>query len=91
MAAFSSLLRRKTLNRTLSEGELTVLRRELQRFTVRRTKKMLNVRVDAEPDAYLDSSGRQCRYPEHRAETYLLHESGPDRQLAIQIDRKSVV
>lgn len=85
LAAFSSLLRRKTLNRTLSERELTVLRRELQRFTVRRTKKMLNALVDAEPDAYLDSSGRQCRYPEHRAKTYPLHESDPDRQLATQI------
>ena len=85
LEAFSSLLRRPKLDRTLSPGELAVLRRELQRFTVRRTKKMLNAMVDVAPEAYRDSSGQLCRYPEHRAKTYLLHESPSDRELAIQI------
>jgi len=83
--AFAALLRRPRLDRTLSPGELAVLRRELQRFTVRRTKKMLNSMVDVAPDAYRDASGRQCRYPEHRAKIYPLHESDDDRVLARQI------
>jgi len=83
--AFSSLLGRRKLDRTLSTSELAVLRRELQRFTVRRTKTMLNAMVDAAPAAYLDATGRQCRYPEHRARTYPLHEGTSDRQLAKDI------
>ena len=85
LEAFSSLLQRSKLDRTLSIGELTALRRELQRFTVRRTKTMLNALVDAAPEAYLDASGRQCRYPEHRAKTYALHEQQSDRDLAQKI------
>lgn len=83
--AFSSLLRRRTLDRSLSENEMAVLRRELQRFTVRRTKTMLNAMVDAAPAAYRDAAGRSCRYPEHRARTYELHESSNDRRLAGEI------
>lgn len=83
--AFAALLRRRKLDRTLSASEMSVLRRELQRFTVRRTKTMLNAMVDVAPEAYLDAAGKQCRYPEHRAKTYPLHERPLDRDLAKQI------
>lgn len=85
LQAFAALLRRPKLDRTLSPGELATLKRELQRFTVRRTKKSLNAMVDEAPAAYRDADGRQCRYPEHHAHTYPLHESAEDRQLAKQI------
>jgi hypothetical protein len=85
LEAFSALLRRPKLDRTLSGGELAVLKHELQRFTVRRTKKMLNSMVDLAPEAYRDATGHQCRYPEHRAKIYPLHESDNDRDLATQI------
>jgi hypothetical protein len=85
LEALASLLRRQTLDRTLSPAELGVLRRELQRFTVRRTKTALNALVDEAPEAYLDAAGRQCRYPEHRAQIYRLNETEVDRDLARQI------
>lgn len=85
LEAFAGLLRRPTLDRTLSPGEFATLKRELQRFTVRRTKKTLNSMVDMLPEAYRDGAGNQCRYPEHKARTYSLHESAEDRQLARQI------
>lgn len=85
LQAFSALLRRPKLDRTLSQGELAALRRELQRFTVRRTKRALNAMVDEAPMAYRDAAGKPCRYPEHRAHTYALHESDADRDLARRI------
>jgi hypothetical protein len=83
--ALASLMRRQTLDRTLSPGELGVLRRELQRFTVRRTKTALNALVDEAPAAYLDATGRQCRYPEHQAQIYRLNETEADREVARKI------
>ena len=85
LQAFSTLLRRPKLDRTLSPSELAALKRELQRFTVRRTKKALNAMVDEAPTAYRDADGKPCRYPKHRAHTYSLHESDADRELARQI------
>lgn len=88
--ALAPLFRRPKLDRTLTEAELENLRRELQRFTVRRTKKSLNAMVDAAPEKYRDSAGRQCRYPEHRAQIYLLGEPEADREIARQIREESL-
>jgi hypothetical protein len=71
---------------TLSERESELLRREIQRFTVRRTKTMLNDLVDADPSAYTDpTSGRPSRYPIHRTEEYPTGESAEDVDCARQI------
>ena len=83
--AFAGLLRRRKLDRTLTSAELETLKHELERFTVRRTKTVLNAMVDAAPERYRDAAGRMCRYPEHRARTYALHESPADRDLARSI------
>lgn len=45
------------------------MQKEVQRFTLRRTKVMLNAMVDQHPDAYRDDLGKKCRYPEHRSRT----------------------
>lgn len=83
--SFDRMLGARSITRTLMEDEVIELRREIAKFTVRRTKKVLNQLIDADPDAYTDDKGRQCRFPKHRAETYPLRESTDDRVKAEQI------
>ena len=83
---FEKLLRgRGTSNRTLTDSELSALRKEIQRFTVRRTKRMLNELVDRDPDAFKDRMGRRCRYPRHDSKMYPMAETTQDRDLAKRI------
>jgi superfamily II DNA or RNA helicase len=69
----------------LSEHEADAIRSGLYRFTVRRTKSVLNSLVDREPEKYKNRLGEECRYPEHRARTYALNESATDRAIARDI------
>lgn len=85
VAIFEQMLRRPGRVNTLTEQQLEQLRTALQRFTVRRTKKMLNDQVDLEPEKYRDIKGRQCRYPTHVPKTYPLHEADQDKRLAERI------
>jgi len=83
--AFEDMLRHPNKVGALTEHQLERLRAELRRFTVRRTKSMLNALVDQAPHLYHDIQGKPCRYPKHRSETYQLHESVADRDIAAQI------
>lgn len=83
--AFSKMMKAKRINRTLSEAEIDSLRREIRRFTVRRTKKQLNELVAREPRQYLDYAGNACRFPQHKACVYKLREPKKDRQIAADI------
>jgi len=83
---FEKLLRMKSLhNQGLTDLELKQLRQQIQKFTVRRTKAMLNELVDREPQDYRSKSGELCRYPEHKSHTYSLKESDADRDIAEEI------
>lgn len=78
--------RRRSGDELLSRDELTQLQREIQRFTVRRTKTMLNELVDREPERYRHPDGsRTCRYPDHVARTYDTGESDADTEAATRI------
>lgn len=77
--------RRANLRESISADELGRLRQAIRRFTVRRTKLDLNRLVDREPQQYRSSSGRVCRYPEHRPRTYRCHEPERDLELAQEI------
>ncbi|WP_405226808.1 SNF2-related protein [Lentisalinibacter sediminis] len=83
--AFGRMLGARSLSRTLSEEEIAELRREIAKFTVRRTKRMLNQLIAKQPEAYTDARGRPCRFPKHRASTYPLNESPEDRDKAQRI------
>jgi hypothetical protein len=85
--AFERFLGARKVRRTLTPAEIEMLKAELRRFTVRRTKKELNSWVDRNPDAYRDERGRRCRYPKHVSQTYELRESAEDRAVAREIDR----
>src|SRR5690606_21535265 len=85
---FDQLLRFRS-ERTLTEKELDQLRREIQRFTVRRTKSRLNAMVDENPSVFRDNTGKPCRYPKHESRTYGLSESLADRRIAASIFEKA--
>jgi superfamily II DNA or RNA helicase len=82
---FRRLLGAKQLTRALSESEIALLREEINRFTVRRTKRDLNQMVDQAPGRYRDRDGKPCRYPRHDPHLYSLHESAEDLALANEI------
>jgi len=84
--AFTSMMRSQNPNRSLTDGEVNVLRAQINRFTVRRTKRVLNKMVDEEPEKYRDYRGELCRYPKHNAEIYYLNEKPEDRRLANEIN-----
>ncbi len=84
LARFDKLLRSPSAVR-VTDAELEELRREIQKFTVRRTKAMLNALIDRDPPAYKDKMGRPCRYPRHAPHTYALNEPAEDQALAAKI------
>lgn len=71
----------------VSKAELEKIQRAIQRFTVRRTKTMLNRMIDANPESYKDKYGRLCRYPQHDSKIYFCDrpENEQDCQFAAQI------
>lgn len=86
LKVLEGLSRRKgATEKNLTPYEVTALRKEIQRFTLRRTKGMLNALVDRAPNQYLDAKGKQCRYPIHKSQVYETDDSRGDRQLAAQI------
>jgi len=85
LQAFKKMLGVRDINRSLTEEEIAALRTEIQKFTVRRTKKTLNALIDREPDAYRDKAGRPCRFPAHKPEIYSLSEPEADCTLAAGI------
>jgi len=79
-------LGRRGHDQTLTYDQAQLLRREIQRFTVRRTKNVLNGLVDDEPQAYLHPiTGRVCRYPAHSSQTYPTGETEVERQVAARV------
>lgn len=83
--AFERMLGVRSIPRTLTDEEIGQLRREIAKFTVRRTKRMLNELIAREPEAYCDAAGRPCRFPEHVARIYRLDEPAVDCALADEI------
>ncbi|MDE0802548.1 MAG: SNF2-related protein [Acidimicrobiales bacterium] len=86
LAILQRLERRRSVDDQLRADDLEQLQREIQRFTVRRTKATLNGLVDREPDAYLHPDGsRVCRYPVHVSKTYDTGETDDDEAVASRI------
>lgn len=75
--------RGRSFERSLSDDEANALRREIQRFTVRRTKSQINEMVDRDPDAYIHAVTKKvCRYPSHSARIYPTKETSADNDAA---------
>lgn len=70
----------------LPREALDGVRREIQWFTVRRTKAQLNAAVARDEDAYRHpDTGAVCRYPVHVAKTYPTGETAADEELALEV------
>ncbi len=70
----------------LSPDEISALRKEIQRFTVRRTKRQINEAVERDPGAYVHpTSGRVCRYPTHNPKIYPTGETQEDEVAATRV------
>lgn len=81
---------RRGIGNSLEPEEAATLRREIQRFTVRRTKTQINELVDRDANSYLDPLiGRINRYPHHETHEYLTGETPADVEVAERI--RSVV
>ena len=86
LRVLEGLSRRRNVNdSTMSRTEISGLRKEIQRFTVRRTKSLLNLMVDQNPHLYIDHRGKKCRYPEHAPKVYSTGETVQDKRLALEI------
>lgn len=67
----------------MTPAEEQRVRQEIQRFTLRRTKRQLNQMVAQEPDAYRHpQTDRVCRFPDHQPRDYPTGETDADAQLA---------
>lgn len=80
-----SLLRKTTGRSDLDLEELGVLKDEIRRFTVRRTKSALNEMVDRHPEEYKNINNELCRYPKHNPKQYDTDESEGDIRIATEI------
>ncbi len=75
----NQLNRRGAMTVYLAPAAVEELRREIQRFTLRRTKTQINRLVDREPGPYLHPiAERTCRYPEHHTHAYETGETESD-------------
>lgn len=84
------LERRRGQNPELSSQQQEQLRREIQRFTVRRTKSMLNAMVEENPESYRHPvTERICRYPRHETRIYPTGETGEDELAARKVREAS--
>ncbi len=74
-------------NGQLGPSDHERLRRYIEPFIVRRTRSQLNRMIEEDPDAYRNSAGERCKYPEHICETYALGETTDDQAMAAEIRR----
>lgn len=70
----------------MTDDEVSRLRQEIARFTLRRTKTQINRLVDRSPQEYVHpDTGRVCRYPMHVPRRYDTEETEADAEAANQI------
>jgi superfamily II DNA or RNA helicase len=83
LEVLNRLDRQRRFGEILTPDEIDTVRREIQRFTVRRTKAQINEMVDRDPEAYVHPiTGRTCRYPNHDARIYRTGETAQDTNIA---------
>lgn len=79
---FEELLQKR--NRKTDE-HIEQLRGFISTFTVRRTKRALNVEIQKEPEKYRNSLGDTCKFPTQIAETYTTLETDNDKKIVEKI------
>lgn len=91
LEVLASLERKQFFGDQIPDDDLQAIRREIQRFTVRRTKSDINALVDHEPEQYRHpNTGRVCRYPAHKPRVYETGETSDDESAAARIRSTSL-
>ncbi|MER3329056.1 MAG: SNF2-related protein, partial [Candidatus Kapaibacterium sp.] len=80
-------LRRNKGNKRSEDFE--PLKDYIAKFTVRRTKKQLNVQVNLQPEKFISRIDKRCKYPEHICKTYKTGENNEDKKVAILIQEEA--
>ncbi len=76
---------RKDRKKGIDKNHLEKLKRYVNQFIVRRTKKELNRMIDREPDHYKNRLGHTCKYPKTNSIVYNTGETEEDKAIAQQI------
>lgn len=67
------------------EANIQMLRSFVSRFTVRRTKKMINKQIEKEQDLYHNALGETCKFPEQNPVVYKTSETEEDIEIVKKI------
>lgn len=81
--SFKSLRLRPDLKKP---KDIEKLRKFISRFTVRRTKKIINEQIAIEPKKYENVLGDTCRFPTQIEKTYKTLETENDKQIVLKIN-----
>ncbi|PVD50140.1 hypothetical protein DC498_21230 [Terrimonas sp.] len=76
---------RKNRKKGIDKNHLEKLKRYVNQFIVRRTKKELNRMIDREPEHYKNRLGHTCKYPKTNSIVYSTGETEGDKTIAQQI------
>jgi len=68
------------------QENINSLRKFISKFTVRRTKKILNREIDKESDKYINLLGNTCRFPNQIEQTYETRETPEDIKIVLKIN-----
>lgn len=73
----------------LTKEETARLKTEIAKFTVRRTRSMLNAAIGREPERYCNDEGTPCRYPRHEPRFYHCDEPAEYTRVAREIRERA--
>lgn len=76
---------RKNRKKGIDKNHFEKLKRYVNQFIVRRTKKELNRMIDREPEHYKNKFGHTCKYPKTNSIVYSTGETEGDKAIAQQI------
>lgn len=76
---------RKKSKKTIDKNHLEKLKRYVNQFIVRRTKKELNRMIDRQPEEYKNKLGHTCKYPKTNSIVYSTGETDEDKAIAQEI------
>lgn len=68
------------------EQHIQKLRKFISQFTVRRTKKALNIEIDKNPNAYKNKLNKTCKFPKQVEKIYTTKENANDIKIVVQIN-----
>lgn len=69
-----------------SDQHIDQLRNFISKFTVRRTKRALNIEIEKEPESYRNRLDKICKFPKQVEKTYTTKETDKDKKIVDQIN-----